>query len=106
MHKGIWGTICNTEWDRKDATVVCQEMGLQYSSIRSFGPGVGPIWLKGLDCTGNELSVRNCQQKESSRKCDHDLDAGVVCTLRKILFISTQIANYLTMHNYKSLQPV
>ena len=74
-----WGTVCNDNWDLKDADVVCRQ--LQYdnaSDIMQFGEGTGHILLNGLQCLGNESNLYECPS-DSRRRCDHSNDAGVVC---------------------------
>ena len=42
---GTWGTVCQTEWDTADASIVCRAMG--YGSVKYvyhwsyFGRGAG-----------------------------------------------------------------
>ena len=45
-----------------------------------FGPGVGPIVLKGVDCIGNEDHVLDCPTNHLlDQNCTHSRDAAVAC---------------------------
>ncbi|CAH2291680.1 galectin-3-binding [Pelobates cultripes] len=84
-HDGQWGTICDDEWDMKDASVVCRALGFS-GAIRAemggvFPPGSGTIMLDELACTGNETSLADCAFKAwGLSDCKHSEDAGVVCS--------------------------
>ena len=43
-----------------------------------YGSGIGPILLDNLSCTGNEVSLFDCQHS-TSHKCVHSDNIGVVC---------------------------
>ena len=85
FYNGSWGTICDNGWDINDARVVCRELGylnavkaLQREKVPS---GSGKIWLKGVDCTGEEKNLASCShQNWGIHDCNHAKDAGVECT--------------------------
>ena len=102
LHHGVWGTMCDDLNGRTDETakVVCREVGCSPERARGkdgFGaisPGKGPIWLDELECSGDELTVLDCNdddygdgdQPESGdyagwgfHDCDHGEDFGVCC---------------------------
>ncbi|NXB67086.1 NETR protein, partial [Struthidea cinerea] len=83
-HDGKWGTICDDQWDDRDAEVVCRQLGLSGTpkalSWAHYGQGSGPILLDEVQCSGNELSLDQCKKSDWGRQnCDHIEDAGVSC---------------------------
>ena len=91
-HNGIWGTVCDDNWDIKDASVVCRMLGFKHAwTAVSFGVlvtqqnaglyGTGPIWLDNVNCNGNESSLTECNHNGwLVHNCDHLEDAGVWCS--------------------------
>ncbi|XP_078146215.1 scavenger receptor cysteine-rich type 1 protein M130-like [Centroberyx gerrardi] len=84
-HDGQWGTVCDDQWDIKDAQVVCRELDCgtvqTAKSLAFFGQGHAEIWLDDVECLGNETSLVHCQHATfGDNNCGHSEDAGVVCS--------------------------
>ncbi|XP_068431385.1 CD5 antigen-like [Clinocottus analis] len=82
---GRWGTVCDDQWDLRDAGVVCAQLGCGYAlSVTgqggSFRPGKGPVHLDELNCTGREENLWACPAARDEPDCGHKEDAGVVCS--------------------------
>ncbi|KAI8496828.1 scavenger receptor [Branchiostoma belcheri] len=91
-----WGTVCHNQFDIKDADVVCKM--LDYPSAKlvrndaHFGQGRGPIYMDDLHCNGDENSLFNCSYPGwtiNDLNCSHDQAAGVECTGKPFLLVST-----------------
>ncbi len=85
LRRGQWGTVCDLGWDMADAGVVCRELdcGEPVDAVGDayFGPGSGPIWTNRVMCTGSETTLKNCGSVQLySYDCNHDKDAGVICS--------------------------
>ncbi|XP_031177501.1 scavenger receptor cysteine-rich type 1 protein M130-like isoform X1 [Sander lucioperca] len=85
QHDGQWGTVCDDDWDIKDAQVVCRAMDCGTAktakSSSFFGQGQGDIWLDDVGCIGNETSLMHCRHPTlGENNCGHGEDAGVVCS--------------------------
>ncbi|KAL6460140.1 hypothetical protein MHYP_G00318990 [Metynnis hypsauchen] len=90
LHRGQWGTVCDDGWDMREAAVVCRELGcgepVDAPSDTHFGPGSGIIWMKDVDCSGLEITVKNCKSPGWSRNdCVHSNDSGVICSEVKLV---------------------
>ncbi|XP_071378220.1 scavenger receptor cysteine-rich domain-containing protein DMBT1-like [Centroberyx affinis] len=82
---GEWGTVCDDDWDMKEAEVVCRQLNcgraLYVKQRAHFGKGSGEIWMSGVKCTGVEGSLTHCHHKHRGlHSCGHNRDAGVVCS--------------------------
>ncbi|XP_042635455.1 deleted in malignant brain tumors 1 protein [Catharus ustulatus] len=85
-HSGDQGTVCDDNWDLRDAEVVCRQLGCGFAvaatSSASFGPGIGSIYLDNVTCTGSEASLLQCDHNGwGNHNCHHREDAGVVCSV-------------------------
>nr|XP_057917976.1 neurotrypsin isoform X1 [Doryrhamphus excisus] len=85
FHSGRWGSVCDDQWDDRDAAVVCRQLGFSGEakawSWAHFGQGSGPIMLDAVSCTGNELFLDQCPHGDwEQHNCDHMEDAGVSCS--------------------------
>ncbi|XP_066577193.1 scavenger receptor cysteine-rich type 1 protein M130-like [Amia ocellicauda] len=51
-----WGTVCDSDWDLQDASVVCRQLqcgeAVAIPGGARYGEGRGPVWDKRLDCQG------------------------------------------------------
>ncbi|XP_028415975.1 neurotrypsin-like [Dendronephthya gigantea] len=85
FYGGQWGTICGNIWHKGNAGVICRQLGYGDAVAALSGnfvpDGSGRIWLDGVDCTGREKSLIDCQHQGqgwgyTSYNCDHSNDAG------------------------------
>ena len=85
FYEGVWGTVCDLQWEIADAVVACQYLGYPgvfYATTGgNYGMGSGPIWMSGVQCNGGEWRLQDCAQPQpwGENNCDHTQDAGVVC---------------------------
>ncbi|KAK3553302.1 hypothetical protein QTP86_033110, partial [Hemibagrus guttatus] len=85
LHDGQWGTVCDNDWDLKDAEVVCRELGcgnaVTAHQNAHFGQGSDPKFLNNVQCSGSESSITQCSHSGfGSHDCNHGEDAGVTCS--------------------------
>ena len=97
-----WYTICDSHWNKNEASVVCQQLGyspfgknkylLKYFSsfkgalaaTKLFVDNEWPTGLESLYCYGNESLIWQCQYTiaTTDSNCLQEQDASVFC-LRK-----------------------
>ncbi|XP_054463577.1 deleted in malignant brain tumors 1 protein isoform X2 [Anoplopoma fimbria] len=84
-YNSVWGTVCDDDWDLKDADVVCRQLdcGTALTAPQSahFGEGSGQIWLDNVNCLGTERSLTECGHRGfGTHNCGPSEDAGVICS--------------------------
>lgn len=91
FHDNKWGSICDNNWDIRDAHVVCRQLGypraLQYVHGSRFGRGRRRVWLTDVYCRGSEPNISACWNpgwgtfyRRHRNSCGgHRHSAGAVC---------------------------
>ncbi|XP_032081343.1 deleted in malignant brain tumors 1 protein-like [Thamnophis elegans] len=87
-YEGAWGTVCDHNWDIKDAQVVCQQLGcgnaVEVLPYPKFGSGSGKIVLSDVQCKGDEFFLWDCENAGwEVHNCSHQQDVTVLCTDEK-----------------------
>jgi len=86
FYKGIWGTVCDDNWDINDAHVVCRQFGFASAASApggaKYGQGSDPVWLDEVGCQGGEASLLDCTHAGwGVENCSHGEDASVLCNI-------------------------
>uniref|UniRef100_A0A669QGP5 Soluble scavenger receptor cysteine-rich domain-containing protein SSC5D n=1 Tax=Phasianus colchicus TaxID=9054 RepID=A0A669QGP5_PHACC len=85
FHEEMWGAVCDHGWDKKDAEVVCRQLGcgtaLSASSEAHLDAGSLRVWLDNVSCEGTELSLTKCRASPWGKSsCSRGKHASVVCS--------------------------
>ncbi|MBN3325688.1 C163A protein, partial [Atractosteus spatula] len=80
-----WGTICEADFDMKDAEVVCRQLDCGFPAVllrgAHFGEGQGLIRTEEIQCRGNETRIHDCPTStREHQSCTHSNDISLVCT--------------------------
>ena len=120
--EGMWGTVCDSSWEAKDAEVACRQAGYLSvgkhwiykmstywvdlcvslflpdaiaHSVPMFGGALGGVHLTEVQCVGDESELVDCHHKKT-HNCSLRLNAGVICEgeLKLLLLPSISITSY------------
>ena len=83
---GQWNFICDDYWGRKEAAVVCKEIGYTAGALSAhkgakFGHGRGTLLLDDVECGRHDSSLLSCSHVGLyPRSCNKYKAAGVTCS--------------------------
>ncbi len=84
---GKWGTVCNDEWDKNDADVVCRQLGASGGAMfteskHPFGTinSSLPVHISMVKCEGKERKLTDCAHSNMTQ-CTHASDVKVDCVI-------------------------
>ena len=97
FYKGRWGSVCDDDWTKVNARVVCRELGFSrvdvfrywrpWLTVRrspyAFRPAksTDPIWMDDVRCDQNDKSLLNCSFRGwGNNDCSHAEDITIKCS--------------------------
>lgn len=93
-NEGEWGTICDDNFDDREANVICRMAGYRGGVYDEGKYKVGDgmingvrrpdyrIWVDELECKGTEQQIQDCTTGSDGwgmHDCDHGEDVGIKC---------------------------
>uniref|UniRef100_A0A673H131 Lysyl oxidase homolog n=1 Tax=Sinocyclocheilus rhinocerous TaxID=307959 RepID=A0A673H131_9TELE len=85
LKNGVWGTVCDDNWNLRAATIVCRELGFgsakEALTGAKLGQGMGPVHMNEVECSGFEKSLTDCYFNNDALGCSHEEDAAVRCNI-------------------------
>jgi len=108
FHNNRWGSICDDEWDKNEADLVCKQLGYDLGGkpthSGTFGAAKRKFWMDNLYCNGKEKELSECHfDGWGISDCDHGEAAGVVCKLEaspKLTLDSPNAISHPKFHYY------
>jgi deleted-in-malignant-brain-tumors protein 1 len=84
-YNGVWGTVCDDNFDNADAAVICYMLGFgrigQFYSNPTATGAPSQIWLDEMRCVGAETSLTSCPHNAwGSHDCGHVEDVWLSCS--------------------------
>ncbi|XP_064872459.1 deleted in malignant brain tumors 1 protein-like [Oncorhynchus nerka] len=79
-----WASVCEADFDRQDAEVVCRDVGCGAPAALQgglYGEGEGQTWDKEFQCKGNESLLLDCDTSDREKNtCLPGNAVGVTCS--------------------------
>ncbi|XP_069122420.1 scavenger receptor cysteine-rich domain superfamily protein-like [Argopecten irradians] len=82
-YEGQWGNVYGPRWERKDAIVVCRQLGYGYGvgvMDLPFGLGDNLFVMDSIHCSGAESSFLECENRFRSPFTSSKRAVGVICS--------------------------
>uniref|UniRef100_A0A8K9V6Q4 SRCR domain-containing protein n=1 Tax=Oncorhynchus mykiss TaxID=8022 RepID=A0A8K9V6Q4_ONCMY len=79
-----WASVCEADFDRQDAEVVCRDVGCGAPAALQgglYGEGEGQTWDKEFQCKGNESLLLDCDTSDrKNNTCLPGNAVGLTCS--------------------------
>ena len=71
---GQWGVVCyeyyGSSWNFKNTQVACRQLGfLRAKRYYLQAASSGPVWIRSVNCNGNEQSLFQCRHRGAGNRC-------------------------------------
>ena len=81
LNKGAWKAVCFEHFEKKEAKVLCRELGFPDAfAVFSVPQTSGQQVLDRMDCLGDENNVADCRKgRLINTQCEEGEVAAVIC---------------------------
>ncbi|XP_051255595.1 scavenger receptor cysteine-rich type 1 protein M160-like [Dicentrarchus labrax] len=109
-----WSSVCEEDFDLRDAEVVCRELGCGAPLVLQgalYGGEKAPMWTREFQCEGNESALRDCDRSGSARggPCSPGRAVGLTCSdpdYIRLVGEASRCAGTLELKNQGEWRPV